>query len=251
MLTCITSIFTLSFVGCSFSQLDEETSLTLSSKRLSLPSVEISFLSLRKKLEKQNTLLNLNDFGITDENLMQVLHVVSNEIQFLQVTAIDFSNNKLSHLPSSLFKDPCFHEFLPGFDFKSVHHNFLSTIGENVKIQIDLSRLLELNFAGNEISHLDLAAFRGLSNLKTLNLSDNLLTLIDENQLKGLKNLENLLISRNPIKYFSEELFKEKKNFSLIEALQLDPEFNTYSLNIILKAPIVVDSDDNRIKRIC
>lgn len=119
-----------------------------------------------------NSLTTLIDLGLSSNEISNI-----NLSYYKELMSVDLSNNKLTYLNSTLFKN---NEYLQS---------------------LDVSR--------NNITDLPPGTFQFMKNLKLLNLSSNYLTRLRFGSLKGLHKTELLDLSKNHIEVLDVDVFHE------------------------------------------
>nr|XP_049700791.1 protein artichoke-like isoform X1 [Helicoverpa armigera] len=142
--------------------------------------------------ENTNTLTTLIDLRLASNDISDI-----NLSYYKELMAVDLSNNNLTHLNMSLFKN---NEFLQSLD---VSRNNISDLPPGT-FQF-MKNLKVLNMSSNFLSRLRFGSLKGLHKTEVLDLSKNNIAVLDVDVFHECDELRTLIIDYNRIKTFDLE----------------------------------------------
>ncbi|XP_047030917.1 chaoptin-like [Helicoverpa zea] len=142
--------------------------------------------------DNTNTLTTLIDLRLASNDISDI-----NLSYYKELMAVDLSNNNLTHLNMSLFKN---NEFLQSLD---VSRNNISDLPPGT-FQF-MKNLKVLNMSSNFLSRLRFGSLKGLHKTEVLDLSKNNIAVLDVDVFHECDELRTLIIDYNRIKTFDLE----------------------------------------------
>ncbi len=213
LLICDSKIQTLNFHA--FSHLTSMQQLLLNNN--SLNSMSVTFF------ESNPRLLHLN----ASKNMIERLHGSFSVLP--QVTCLDFSHNKIDHVPDNTFSF-CFNLERLYLQYNSIR--WIETGGF-----VSVSRLQILNLAHNRLFYVHQDLFTDMTSLSELYLNDNRISQIESGAFLALKRLQILNLEHNNLLNVSDDLFDDT---SLISELYLKNNLLQYiEANLLAYSPIL------------
>ena len=134
---------------------------------------------------------------------------------FSNLRKLHLNTNKLSSIPSNLFKP------LKNLEYLSVRKNQIYTL--NHDSFAGLHNLKTLNLSNNIITEIDKDTFKDLKKLESLNLKQNQITEIPENVFNSCPNLYYLNLSMNLLTEFPKALLRQQNLSNLLLSKNLIP----------------------------
>lgn len=226
-----------SFQGAAVTQLSNVHTLDLSHNMLSNSStVNVSPLTKLSHLDVSNNLLFSAVLPSNTSNL-QFLDYHSNRITSFtglndasMLTVVDFSDNEMDSVSSYLFRGARFIRLanfsknnIGRLDYQAfLHHSpLVIDLSHNLLRQMNYSNLAatqKLYLGHNELAHINIQTFQGMTSLQELDLSQNKLPALDKDLFEHLTNLKLLNLSHNRLDKVSwDYLFRSLDNLATLD----------------------------------